>query len=134
MTEKRFKQLTPLELQFMSVIWDKNEAFINDILQVLPEPKPAYNTISTIVRILVTKGFVAYKSFGRSHQYYPLVTKEEYLTQYMSSIKETFFSGSILNMISFMALRESLNEKEIDLVTDILKDCSLTDESVAAQQ
>ena len=73
------KELTKVELQLMNVLWDRQQGFVNDILADLPEPKPAYNTVSTFMRILVTKGFVGYKSFGKSHQYYPLISREAYM-------------------------------------------------------
>ena len=105
----------------MTIIWDKGEAFVNDILAVMPEPKPAYNTVSTIVRILVTKGFLSYKSYGRSHKYYPLVQKEEYLNGYMDNVKKNFFDGSLSSMLSFFAKKEKLSSKEIEQIEALLE-------------
>jgi BlaI family transcriptional regulator, penicillinase repressor len=112
------KELTKVELQLMNVLWDKNAAFVNDVLEQLPEPKPAYNTVSTFMRILVTKGFVGYKAFGKSHQYYPLVSRETYMDYFLSGVKNTFFRGSFQSMISFFAKKEKLSKKEMeDLLT-----------------
>lgn len=117
---KKFRELTKLESELMNIIWEKEAVFVNDILDAMPEPKPAYNTVSTIVRILVAKGFVGYKSYGRSHQYYPLVSKEDYLKDYMNSVKHSFFDGSFTSMMSFFARKEKLTQEQIDEITDIL--------------
>jgi len=112
------KELTKVELQLMNVLWDKKAAFVNDVLEQLPEPKPAYNTVSTFMRILVTKGFVGYKAFGKSHQYYPLISREAYMDYFLSGVKNTFFRGSFQSMISFFAKKEKLSKKEME---DLLK-------------
>jgi BlaI family transcriptional regulator, penicillinase repressor len=112
------KELTKVELQLMNVLWDKKAAFVNDVLEQLPEPKPAYNTVSTFMRILVTKGFVGYKTFGKSHQYYPLISREAYMDYFLSGVKNTFFRGSFQSMISFFAKKEKLSKKEME---DLLK-------------
>ena len=108
------KELTKVELQLMNVLWDKKAAFVNDVLEQLPEPKPAYNTVSTFMRILVTKGFVGYKAFGKSHQYYPLISREAYMDYFLSGVKNTFFRGSFQSMISFFAKKERLSKKEME--------------------
>lgn len=108
------KELTKVELQLMNVLWDKKVAFVNDILEELPEPKPAYNTVSTFMRILVTKGFVGYKAMGKSHHYYPLVSREAYMEYFLSGVKNTFFRGSFQSMISFFAKKEKLSQKELE--------------------
>ncbi|MEG1886224.1 MAG: BlaI/MecI/CopY family transcriptional regulator, partial [Alistipes sp.] len=72
------QELTRAELEIMQVFWVKGEVVIHDILDQMPEPKPAYNTVSTIVRILEKKGFVSHKAYGKTYEYYPLLSKEEY--------------------------------------------------------
>jgi BlaI family penicillinase repressor len=72
------KDLTRAEEQIMQVLWQLEKGFVKDVLDVLPEPKPAYNTVSTIIRILETKGFVGHNAFGKSHEYHPVVSKEDY--------------------------------------------------------
>ena len=116
------RELTKVELQLMNVLWEKKEGFVNDILAELPEPKPAYNTVSTFMRILVTKGFVGYKSYGKSHQYYPLISREAYMESFMSGVKNTFFKGSLRSMISFFAQKEKLSKKEIESIIHILNE------------
>ena len=90
------KELTKAELQIMQVLWQKENAFVNEILQELEEPRPAYNTVSTVLRVLQNKGFVAYRSFGKNYQYYPLVSKESYTNRFMNRVVDNFFSGFVL--------------------------------------
>ena len=84
------KELTKAELQIMQVLWQKGSAFVNEILQDLEEPRPAYNTVSTVLRVLQNKGFVAYNSYGKTYQYYPLVTKESYTNRFMDRVVDNF--------------------------------------------
>lgn len=116
------KELTKVELQLMNILWDKNAAYVNNILEEIPEPKPAYNTVSTFMRILVAKGFVGYKAIGKGHQYYPLVSRESYMDFFLSGVKNTFFSGSFKSMISFFAKKEKLSRKELDDLVAMLND------------
>ncbi len=109
---KTNKELTRAELDIMQIIWCKENSFLSDIISAIPEPRPAYTTISTIIRILVKKGFIAYKTYGKIHCYYPTITKEEYTEEVMSRVKVNFFEGSVANMISFFAKKESLSEQE----------------------
>ncbi|WP_044201780.1 BlaI/MecI/CopY family transcriptional regulator [Flammeovirga sp. OC4] len=113
------KKLTTAEEQVMQVLWDLKKAFVKEIITELPEPKPAYNTVSTIIRILQQKEFVGHNTFGKSHQYFPLVTKEQYSHQYLKSFVGRFFSGSFENMVSFFAKKEDVDLNELE---DLLKD------------
>ena len=112
------KELTKAEEQIMHILWDLNEAFVKDIISKLPKPKPAYNTVSTIVRILEKKGFVAHKAYGKTHEYYPLILKEDYTKVHMKSFVKNYFSNSFEQMVSFFAKEKSLTVSEME---DILK-------------
>src|SRR5690606_1457747 len=103
---KEFKELTRVEEQIMQELWDLDKAFVKDINDKLPDPKPAYNTVSTIVRILETKGFVDHETFGKSHRYYPLVSKEEYRTFATRKLLNGYFDNSARNMLSFFVEEE----------------------------
>jgi BlaI family transcriptional regulator, penicillinase repressor len=93
--------LTPLELKVMHLLWELERAFVRDLLEKWPEKEiPAYNTVSTIVRILEEKGFVSHEAFGRSHQYYALMSKGEYQQRFLKNAVENVFSGSLSGMIS----------------------------------
>lgn len=88
---KELKELTKAELQVMQLLWGRGKAFVNELMDDIPDPKPAYNTVSTIIRILEKKGFVAHDSYGKSHQYYPLVERETYLNGYVGNMLSSFF-------------------------------------------
>jgi BlaI family transcriptional regulator, penicillinase repressor len=119
---KESKELTKVELQLMNVLWDMGKGSVNEILVELPEPKPAYNTVSTFMRILVTKGFVGFEASGKSHRYYPLITREAYMESFMTSVKNTFFRGSFSSMISFFAKKEQLTKSEYENIMKILNE------------
>lgn len=116
------KELTKVELQLMNILWDMETAFVNDVLEKLPEPKPAYNTVSTFMRILVTKGFVGYKPVGKGHLYHALVSREHYMDFYLSGVKKNFFKGSFQGMISYFARQEKLSATEMEELLTILNE------------
>lgn len=108
------KELTKAEEQIMQILWELNQAFVNDILKKIPEPKPAYNTVSTIVRILEKKGFVSHNAFGKTHQYYPLIKKKQYTKTYLKKIVNNYFGNSYQQMASFFASEEKLSIQELE--------------------
>jgi len=116
------KELTKAEEQIMQVLWDIQKGFVNDVMDKLPEPKPAYNTVSTIVRILEKKGFVGHNAYGKTHEYYPLVTKDSYTKGFMKGFVENYFSNSYKNMVSFFSKNENLTLKEMEEMIRILQE------------
>ncbi|MCD7970923.1 MAG: BlaI/MecI/CopY family transcriptional regulator [Alistipes sp.] len=116
------KELTRAELQVMQILWDLERGFVNDIIDRMESPKPAYNTVSTIVRILEKKGFVSHESFGKSHRYYPLISRSDYTDKYMNSVLSNFFDNSLPSMVSFFSRREKLSVREIDDIIRILQE------------
>jgi len=116
----KIKELTKAEEQLMQILWDKKKAFVNDLLEVLPEPKPAYNTVSTIVRILERKGFVSHKAYGNTHQYFPVVTKKAYTKQTFKTMLSGYFSNSFEQMVSFFATEEKLTLSEMEEIKRIM--------------
>ncbi len=98
----------------MQVLWKLERAFVRDILEELPEPKPAYNTVSTIVRILETKAFVGHEAFGKSHQYFPLVDQDKYKSFFLKNFMSGYFGGSFERLVSFFAKDNNLNVQELD--------------------
>ena len=98
----------------MQVLWDLEKGFVNDIVNQLSDPKPAYNTVSTIVRILEQKGFIGHKAYGRTHEYFPLVNKEEYSREYLNNFTRNYFSNSYKALASFFANSENLSIKELE--------------------
>lgn len=118
--KNRPQELTKAELEIMQVIWQKEKVLVHDILAELPEPKPAYNTVSTIVRILESKGFVSHKAYGRTHEYFPVVAKEDYTNTYMKTVLENFFDGSFSRMVNFFTAQKSISVEETDEILKIL--------------
>src|SRR5690606_38792749 len=100
-TQFIMKQLTKAEEEIMQVLWQLKKSNVKNIIDQLPEPKPAYNTVSTIVRILESKGFVDYEKEGKGHLYFPLVQKHEYSNQSLNMIVDNYFQGSFKSMVSF---------------------------------
>jgi BlaI family penicillinase repressor len=105
----------------MQILWNIQSGFVKDILEQLPEPKPAYNTVSTIVRILEKKGFVAHKAFGKTHEYFPAVTRDEYKEVYLKTFMENYFSNSYQEMVSFFARHEDLSISELEEIMKMIK-------------
>lgn len=121
MTKKQvIRELTKAELQLMQLLWKREKAFVNDLIEDLPQPKPAYNTVSTIVRILEKKGFVSHNSYGKTHEYYPLVNRDIYLNSYMGNVLQSFFSNSLPNLVSFLSKKEGISLEEADEIMKII--------------
>ena len=116
------KQLTNAEEEVMQVLWKLENAFVKDIIAEFEEPRPAYNTVSTIIRILQKKGVVGHESFGKSHRYFPLITKEEYTSKFMNRFVKDYFSGSYSSMVSFFTNQNRLSVKELEALLTELKE------------
>lgn len=118
---KDIKELTKAEDQVMQILWKIGKGVVKDIMEEMPEPKPAYNTVSTIVRILETKGFVDHKAYGKTHEYFPIVTKEKYTKFYLNNLLKGYFDGSFQNLVSFFAKENKMNTHDIEKLMDELK-------------
>jgi len=114
--------LTKAEEQVMQILWEKKEGFVKELLQQFPDPKPAYNTVSTIIRILEKKGFVDHRSYGKSHQYYPLVTREEYRTERFSYLMKDYFNNSMKQVLSHFGKSGSMNLNEADEIIQLMEE------------
>lgn len=115
---KNNKSLTKAEFQVMDILWNLPEqsGFTNDILYAYPEPKPAYTTLATFLKILKEKGFVQSENVGKMLRYTAVVKRDEYTRSFMKDIKNTFFGGSLLSFVSFFAKEENLGQEEIDQI------------------
>ena len=118
---KATKVLTKAEEQIMQAIWNLEKAFLRDIVEELPDPKPHQNTVATILKILVEKEFVGVNVFGRMHQYYPLVSKEAYSESTMKNLVKGYFEGSFSNAVSFMVKENNLSLEDLELLLSQLK-------------
>jgi len=114
------KELTRAEEQIMQVLWQIGKGFVNDILEHLPEPKPAYTTVSTIIRILDKKGFVSYKAYGKTHEYFPLVSKKQYARTRITSLLGNYFGNSVPSLASFLTIEENLSLEELEEMRSIM--------------
>lgn len=108
------KELTKAEEQIMQELWILEKAFVKEIVDKLPEPKPAYNTVSTIIRILERKGFVDHFAYGKTHQYFPLVSKTDYTKSYFRNFLSGYFSNSFQEMVSFFAKEDKMSLSELE--------------------
>lgn len=115
------RELTRAEEQVMHVLWKLKRGFVKDVLEHFDEPKPAYNTVSTIIRILQDKGFVDHKAYGRTHEYYPLITKNEYSKMHLNNFVNDYFSSSFGKMVSFFAKEQSISVKEMEEIMKIME-------------
>lgn len=114
-------ELTKAEEQIMQIIWDKEKVFVKDVIKELPNPKPAYSTVSTIIRILVDKKAVGYKAYGKTHEYFPLIEKTSYSEQQVKSVMRRFFDDSPKKMLSFLLKEEKLDLKELDEIMKLIE-------------
>ncbi|MBU0697373.1 MAG: BlaI/MecI/CopY family transcriptional regulator [Bacteroidetes bacterium] len=115
------KELTRAEEQIMQVLWDLEKAFVKDVIAELPEPKPAYNTVSTIIRILETKGFINHTAFGKSHQYHPAISKEEYKSFATDKLMNGYFENSVESMFSFFVKKQKIDLAEADEIMKLIE-------------
>jgi len=116
------KELTKAEEQVMQILWQIKKGFVRDIIDKMPNPKPAYNTVSTIVRILEQKGFIEHKAYGKSHEYYPSVEKSKYQKFFLNNFLTGYFSGSFERMVSFFAKENDLNINDVEELMKHVKD------------
>jgi BlaI family penicillinase repressor len=116
------KELTKAEEQVMHILWDIEKGFIKDIILHMEEPKPAYNTVSTIVRILETKGFVSHKEYGKSHRYFSIVKKKDYSRERMNDMVKNYFGNSASQVVSFFAKNKKMDVREVDEIIRMLQD------------
>ena len=115
------RELTRAEEQVMQILWIIKKGFVKDILEHIDEPKPAYNTVSTIVRILQDKGFVSHKAYGRTHEYFPLISKSDYSKAHLNNFVKNYFSNSFEKMVSFFAREKGISVAEMGEIMRIME-------------
>ena len=115
------KELTKAEEEVMQILWRLKKGFVKEILEKFPDPKPAYTTVSTMIRILQDKGFVDYRAYGRTHQYFPVISKDDYKKVQMNNFVRDYFSNSYHNMMSFFAREENISVREIEEIMKLMK-------------
>ncbi len=115
------RSLTKAEEEVMLILWEMEKGFVKDILEQFPEPKPAYNTVSTMIRILEKKGFVNYTAHGKTHEYYPVISRDEYKRHEVRQLMENYFDNSVPELVSFFVKSRDLKEKELEEVMNLLE-------------
>ncbi|NNL82094.1 MAG: BlaI/MecI/CopY family transcriptional regulator [Winogradskyella sp.] len=115
------QKLTNKEEEVMHILWKLEKAFVKDVLQEIKDDKPHYNTLSTIIRNLEDKGYVAYNAFGKTHQYYPIISKEAYKTRFMNTAIENYFNNSYKNVVSFFAKEEKISVEELKEIIQLIE-------------
>jgi BlaI family transcriptional regulator, penicillinase repressor len=108
------KELTKAEEQVMQLLWDMKKAYVKDLVDRFPEPKPAYTTVSTIVRILEKKGFIGYKAYGKTHEYFPLIEKKDYTRKLSQGLLSDYFGNSVKHLVSFFSKEKKLSLSELE--------------------
>ena len=121
MKEKK-KQLTKAETQVMNILWNlpEQQGVIQDIIDRYPEPKPAYTTILTFMKILTDKGFVKPERVGKANRFSPLVSKDDYTYSFISDVKDTFFDGSFTSLVSFFAKKEQYTDEQLAELKELM--------------
>lgn len=119
------EKLTKTEERVMHILWKLKKALVRDVMKEMGNPEPKYTTVSSVVRILVDKGFVGFKAYGRTHEYFPIISQKDYKKFTFREMTRDYFDGSYENVVSFMLEEEELNDaqiKEIQSLIDKLKD------------
>ena len=114
------RELTKAEEEIMRVLWQLKKGFVKDVLAELPEPKPAYNTVSTIIRILEKKELVGYTAYGKTHEYFPLITEEGYRRFQTEQLMTNYFDGSLKKLVSFFVQDKNISLNEADEIIRLL--------------
>ncbi len=114
------KEFTRAEEKIMQILWKLEKGFVKDIIERLPNPKPAYNTVSTIVRVLEKKGFVSYTAYGKTHEYFPTISRNEYKKNFLKSFIKRYFGNSFQEMVSFFASDRDIDLKELEEMRELL--------------
>ena len=115
------KELTKAEEQIMHILWMLEKAFVKEIIAELPDPKPAYNTVSTIVRILESKRFVDHEAFGKTHRYFPIVSKRDYTQFFLGRVVSDYFGNSYQEMVSFFTKDKSITLDELEDLLSLIQ-------------
>jgi len=115
------QKLTNKEEEIMHILWKLEKAFVKDVLMEVEDDKPHYNTLSTIIRNLEEKGYVNHNAYGNTHQYYPVVSKEDYRKGFMSNAIESYFNNSYKSMISFFAKEEKISATELREILEMIE-------------
>ena len=114
------RELTKAEEQIMLILWEIKEGLVKDVIDKIQPPKPAYNTVSTVIRVLEGKGFIDHKAYGNSHVYFPLISEDDYKKFTFDKLMSNYFDNSYKSLVSFIADEKDLGLKELDELTELI--------------
>jgi BlaI family penicillinase repressor len=114
-------KLAKREEQIMQVFWELNKAYIRDVIPLLPEPRPHYNSVATMVKILEDKGFLQHETTGNMHMYFPVISREDYQRFALKDVVSQYFGNSYTRMLAFFAREQNLSAKELGEIVNIIK-------------
>ena len=120
--KKELEQLTEGEERIMQALWTLGEGSVNDVLAVLPEPKPKYTTVATFIKLLGNKGYVTHRAEGKSYIFTPAVPRDEYARKRMRTMLQSYFDGSFSRMVSFFSKHEDISLQEMDEIQDLMQE------------
>jgi len=121
-SEQPVRELTRAEEEVMQILWELGEGVVHDMLEKFYDPRPAYNTVSTIIRILEQKGFVDHKAYGRTYVYYPLIDKKEYTKSHFRNMVANYFGNSYKSLASFFTKEENLSLEELEAIQKLIRE------------
>lgn len=116
------KELTKAEEQIMQALWSVEKGFVSDIIAALPEPRPAYSTVATMIRILEKKSFISHKTYGKNHEYFPLIEKETYRGKFIRNFAKNYFDNSTLQLVSFFAADKNISLNELEEIKSLIEE------------
>jgi len=114
-------RLTRKEEVAIKILWKARKGFVKDLIELHPEPKPHYNTFSTIIRVLEEKGYVSHKAYGKNHEYYPLISKEEYRKTYMKDVVSDYFGSSYKNVVNFFVIEKKISADDLRKIIQMIE-------------
>jgi BlaI family transcriptional regulator, penicillinase repressor len=115
------KRLTRKEEEAMMMLWKRGKGFVKELMELYAEPKPHYNTLSTIIRGLEEKGYVNHKAYGKNHEYFPLVTKEKYRKNFLKGVVSDYFGSSYMNVVSFFIAQKKLSAEDLKELIEMIE-------------
>lgn len=115
------KKLTRKEEELMKILWKVKEGFVKDLVGFYPNPKPHYNTVSSLVRLLEEKGFVGHKAYGNTHQYYPIISKQDYRKTFIKDVVKDYFDNSYKQTVSLFIEEQNLSKDDLDELINLIQ-------------
>lgn len=116
------EKLAPREAQIMQAIWQLEKAFVKEVVELLPDPKPHYNSVSTMIKILEKKGFVSHETLGNAHRFFPVVKKEDYQEEVIDDVVKGFFDNSPQKLVNYFAKERKLSAEDVERLLKLIKD------------